>query len=118
MSDHDLVRRLRVTVVERLGEQRRRDVALGYAPMAADDEREYARSLIVQALEDHARSEIAQGRMPPDATEEARLVHAVHATSAWPRGWPDSSRARVNSSSSSSPRAGPCDWSRGMLRRA
>ena len=79
MSDHELVRRLRVVVVERLGEQRRRDVALGYAPMAADDEREYARSLIVQALEDHARGEIAQGRTPPDATEEARLVHAVHA---------------------------------------
>ncbi len=79
MSDHELVRRLRVTVVERLGEQRRRDQALGAPPLAADDEREYARSLIVQALEDHARAEIAEGRVPPDADEEAHLVHAVHA---------------------------------------
>jgi Flp pilus assembly CpaF family ATPase len=79
MSEHDLVRRLRVGVVERLSEQRRRDQALGLAPMGAEDEREYARSLIVQAIEDHARARIADGEVPPDAAEEARLVHAVHA---------------------------------------
>lgn len=79
MSDHDLVRRLRVAVAERLSEQRRRDQALGVVPMSTEDEREYARSLIVQALEDHARAELAQGLLPPDAAEEARLVHAVHA---------------------------------------
>ena len=46
---------LRVQVADRLTEQRRRDQLSGVTPMSADDEREYARSLIVQVLEDHAR---------------------------------------------------------------
>ncbi len=79
MIEHALVRRLRVSVAELLGEQRRRDQAVGVPPMSNEDEREYARSLIVQVLEDHARAEIAGGRVPPDAAQEAQLVHAVHA---------------------------------------
>lgn len=78
MIDHSLVRTLRGQVADRLNEQRRRDQAAGLAVMSTDDEREYARSLIVQVLEDHARYEIAEGRtpLPPDA--EAEVAGAIH----------------------------------------
>jgi Flp pilus assembly CpaF family ATPase len=78
MIDHGLVRRLRGAVAERLGEQRRRDATSGLAPMSTEDEREYTRSLIIQALEDHARGEIAGGRTPPSPEEEAALAAAIH----------------------------------------
>jgi Flp pilus assembly CpaF family ATPase len=76
--DHDLVRTLRISVAERLGVQRRTDSTGGVAPMSADDEREFARSLIVQVLEDYARGEIADGRTPPTVDEEEVLASAVH----------------------------------------
>ena len=79
MNDHDLVRRLRVQVAERLAEQRRRDSVSAIAAMSVEDEREYARSLIVQVLEDHARAEIAAGDVPPGAEDEARLAQGIHA---------------------------------------
>ncbi|MPZ93843.1 MAG: CpaF family protein [Propionibacteriales bacterium] len=78
LTDHDLVRQLRVGVAERLNEQRRRDQLNGYPAMTVEDEREFARSLIVQVLEDHARTEIASGRTPPDSDDEALLATAVH----------------------------------------
>lgn len=78
MIDHDLVRVLRGQVAERLNEQRRRDQANGVTPMSQDDEREYARSLIVQVLEDHARFEVSDGRRPPTPEQEAELASAVH----------------------------------------
>lgn len=78
MIDHDLVRRLRVQVAERLSAQRRADVAAGVAAMTAEEEREFARSLIVQVLEDHARGEIADGRTPPSVEDEEVLAGAVH----------------------------------------
>jgi pilus assembly protein CpaF len=77
-TDHDLVRQLRVAVAERLNEQRRRDQVNGYPAMSVEDEREFARSLIVQVLEDHARTEIAAGRTPPGSEDEASLASAVH----------------------------------------
>ncbi len=77
-TDHDLVRSLRVQVADRLNEQRRRDQMSGVTAMSVDDEREYARSLIIQVLEDHARYEIADGRAAPDADDEAALATAVH----------------------------------------
>jgi pilus assembly protein CpaF len=76
--DHDLVRALRNSVAERLGAQRRSDGTTGVTPMTVDDEREYARSLIVQVLEDHARGEIADGRTPASVDEEEVLASAVH----------------------------------------
>jgi pilus assembly protein CpaF len=76
--DHDLVRELRVTVAERLNAQRRADSGVGVTPMSTDEEREFARSLIVQVLEDHARGEIADGRTPPTVDEEEVLASAVH----------------------------------------
>ena len=78
MIDHDLVRQLRTSVADRLNEQRRRDQMSGVPAMSVEDEREYARSLIVQVLEDHARYEIAEGRTPPTAEEEAGLAAAIH----------------------------------------
>src|SRR5690348_9286542 len=77
-ADQELVRRLRVQVAERLNEQRRRDQVNGVPPMSADDEREYARSLIVQVLEDHARYEVAEGRSPIPADVEGQVASAIH----------------------------------------
>jgi len=76
--DHDLVRQLRSQVADRLNEQRRRDQMSGVPAMSVEDEREYARSLIVQVLEDHARLELAEGRTPASAEEEAGLASAIH----------------------------------------
>jgi pilus assembly protein CpaF len=78
MIDHDLVRQLRVQVADRLNDQRRRDQMNGVVPMAAEDERQYSRSLIIQILEDHARMEIADGRTPPTPEDEAGLASAIH----------------------------------------
>ncbi|MFI5429974.1 hypothetical protein [Aeromicrobium sp. UC242_57] len=78
MIDHDLVRVLRGQVADRLNEQRRRDQISGITPMNADDEREFARSLIVQVLEDHARYEVAEGRSPIPSDVEARVASAIH----------------------------------------
>ena len=78
MIDHDLVRQLRVQVADRLNDQRQRDQMNGVPAMSVEDEREYARSLIVQVLEDHARFEIAEGRTPPSADDEASLASAIH----------------------------------------
>ncbi|WP_194891707.1 CpaF family protein [Catenulispora pinisilvae] len=77
--DHGLVKRLRQDVGDRLAEQRRADQASGLAPMTGEDERQFARALIAQALEDHARTEITYGRTPPDALEEEALASAIHA---------------------------------------
>jgi pilus assembly protein CpaF len=78
MIDHDLVRTLRGQVADRLNEQRRRDQISGITPMSADDEREFARSLIVQVLEDHARYEVAEGRSPIPPDVEASVAAAIH----------------------------------------
>jgi pilus assembly protein CpaF len=76
--DHDMVRQLRTSVAERLSAQRRADLTGGVAPMSTEDEREFARSLIVQVLEDYARGEIADGRAPATVDEEEVLAGAVH----------------------------------------
>ncbi|NLT55723.1 MAG: CpaF family protein [Actinomycetales bacterium] len=77
--DHLLVRRLRGQVAERLNRQRRADELAGRAPMTSEDERQFARSLIVQVLEDNARAEISEGRTPPSSEQEEALAAAVHA---------------------------------------
>jgi RNA polymerase sigma-70 factor (ECF subfamily) len=73
-----LTARLRQEATDRIAEQRRLDRVNGVAPMSPEDEREYARVVIAQLLEDHARAEIAAGRMPLDATTEERYGAAVH----------------------------------------
>jgi pilus assembly protein CpaF len=77
--DHSVVKRLRGDVGDRLAEQRRRDAAAGLQPMSGEDERQFARALIAQALEEYARSEITFGRPPPNAAEEEELAAAIHA---------------------------------------
>ena len=78
MTDHHLVRTLRVQVADRLNEQRRRDQVNGVAAMNPEDEREFTRSLIIQVLEDHARTEVADGRPPLSPEEEAQVASAIH----------------------------------------
>jgi pilus assembly protein CpaF len=77
--DHNLVKRLRQEVGNRLAEQRRLDAAASMPPMSGEDERQFARALVAQVLEDHARNEITAGRRPPSAEEEEELAEAVHA---------------------------------------
>ncbi len=77
--DHGLVKRLRQEVGDRLAQQRRLDAASGVAPMSGEDERQYARALIGQVLEEYARSEIQLGHRPPSPEEEEALAAGVHA---------------------------------------
>jgi pilus assembly protein CpaF len=77
--DHALVKRFRREVGDRLSEQRRADAAMGMPTMSAEDERQFARALIAQVLEEFARNEIAQARTPPNAEEEEALAAGVHA---------------------------------------
>src|SRR5580693_9037836 len=48
-------------------------------PMSGEDERQFARAIIAQVLEEHARNEITVGRPPPNAQEEEELAAAIHA---------------------------------------
>jgi pilus assembly protein CpaF len=77
--DHGLVKRLRQEVGDRLAEQRRLDALTGTPAMSAEDERQYARAVIGQVLDGHARTEIAAGRTPPGAEDEEALAAGVHA---------------------------------------
>ncbi|REE98311.1 CpaF family protein [Thermomonospora umbrina] len=77
--DHALVKRLRQEVGDRLAQQRRMDAAAGMAPMSPEDERQFARALISQVLEEFARAELTSGRRPPNAEEEEALAAGVHA---------------------------------------
>jgi Flp pilus assembly CpaF family ATPase len=79
MIDHGLVKRFRQEVGDRLARQRRLDQASGVPPMTGEDEREFARALIAQILEEHARGEIGAGRIPPTADEEEALADGIHA---------------------------------------
>ncbi len=74
-----LVRQLRAQVADRLNQQRRRDEVAGRPPMTSEDERHFARSLIVQVLEDNAALQISEGRVPPSAEDEERIAAAIHA---------------------------------------
>src|ERR1700759_987972 len=62
--DHSVVKRLRGEVGDQLAEQRRLDAATGIPPMSGEDERQFARAIISQALEEYARGEITAGRPP------------------------------------------------------
>ena len=77
--DHTLVKRFRQEAGDRIAEQRRIDQASAVAPMTTEDERQFARAVIAQILEEYARSEITAGRTPPDARAEEAYAAAVHA---------------------------------------
>ena len=77
--DHTLVKRFRQEVGDRLAQQRRLDAESGVPPMSGEDERQFARALIAQVIEQHARTEITSGGRAPSAEEEEELAGAVHA---------------------------------------
>ncbi|BFO14306.1 hypothetical protein SHKM778_06940 [Streptomyces sp. KM77-8] len=77
--DHQLVKRFRQDAGDRIAEQRRLDQVGGVTPMSTEDERQYARAVIAQILEEYARAEINAGRTPPDAETEEQYAAAVHA---------------------------------------
>ena len=77
--DHSLVKTVRQEVGDRLATQRRADAAAGMPPMSPEDERQFARAVIAQVLEELARREIAQGRVPLTAEEEEAVAAGVHA---------------------------------------
>jgi pilus assembly protein CpaF len=70
---------MRGEVGDRLAGQRRLDAASGVPPMAGEDERQYARAVIGQVLEEYARGEILAGRAPLTAQAEEDLAEAIHA---------------------------------------
>ena len=71
--DHGLVKRLRGEVGDRLAEQRRLDAAAGMPPMSGEDERQFARAIVSQVLEDHARSDVFQGGLHGRALAASRM---------------------------------------------
>jgi len=73
------VKRFRQEVGDRLAQQRRLDAESGLPPMSGEDERQFARALIAQVIEQHARTEITSGGRAPSAEEEEELAGAVHA---------------------------------------
>ncbi|MFI1094537.1 CpaF family protein [Streptomyces sp. NPDC020917] len=77
--DHQLVKRFRQEAGDRIAEQRRLDQAANRMAMSSEDERQFARAIIAQILEEYARSEITIGRTPPDAQAEEAYAAAVHA---------------------------------------
>ncbi|MCQ4080727.1 Flp pilus assembly complex ATPase component TadA [Streptomyces sp. RB6PN25] len=77
--DHQLVKRFRQEAGDRIAEQRRLDQVSGLPPMSAEDERQFARAVIAQILEEYARTEITVGRTPPSAEAEEAYAAAVHA---------------------------------------
>ncbi len=77
--DQQLLRTLREEVADRLARQRREDAAAGLPAMSSEDERQFARAVIARVLEAHARREIAAGRTPLSAAEEAELADGIHA---------------------------------------
>src|ERR1700753_4121530 len=77
--DHSVVKRVRGEVGHGLADQRRLDAATGIAPMSGEDERQFARAIISQVLEEYARGEITAGRPPLNAQDEEELAEAIHA---------------------------------------
>jgi Flp pilus assembly CpaF family ATPase len=77
--DHQLVKRFRQEAGDRISEQRRSDQVSNTPPMSPEDERQFARAIIAQILEDYARTEITIGRTPLDAQAEEAYAAAVHA---------------------------------------
>jgi Flp pilus assembly CpaF family ATPase len=70
---------MREEVADILARQRRDDALASLAPMTPEDERQFARAVIGQVLETHARAEIAAGRTAPSPTEDQELADGIHA---------------------------------------
>jgi pilus assembly protein CpaF len=70
---------MREEVADILARQRRDDALAGIAAMTPEDERQFARAVIGQVLEAHARAEIAAGRTAPSPDEDQELADGIHA---------------------------------------
>ena len=77
--DHQLVKRFRQDAGDRVAEQRRQDQVAGVTPMSTEDERQYARAVIAQILEEHARSEINAGVTSRSPNPTAITTHRKNA---------------------------------------
>jgi pilus assembly protein CpaF len=77
--DPRLTARMREEVADILARQRRDDAVAGLAAMTAEDERQFARAVIGQVLEAHARAEIAAGRTALSPEEDQELADGIHA---------------------------------------
>ncbi len=75
--DLGLHRRLADAVSERLADERVSRGAAGRGPFAVDDERQLARRLIADELDDLAADRLGRGLEPLDDDEERRLADAV-----------------------------------------
>ncbi len=77
--DHTLVKALRDTVAESLRAERRQRAERG-KPLLPEDARQYARALIISALQDHRLDNLGQrGGALPEAETDAEIARAVHA---------------------------------------
>ena len=56
--DYDLVQQLRASTAQRLRDERRRRAEAGERTLSAEDEREFGRSLVADAVETHRRSQL------------------------------------------------------------
>lgn len=78
--DYRLVRSLQASVADRLTAMRQERERRGELPLAADDERQRALSIIREVVTRHIASELAAGReVPPDPSYDQRLCEAVEA---------------------------------------
>ena len=77
MSSQQAVNRVARTVGEALADHRVRRRADHAQTLAADDERELARSIVVRQLDQLAAEHLASGVAPMDEAEESDLVEAV-----------------------------------------
>jgi Flp pilus assembly CpaF family ATPase len=77
--DPRLIARMREEVADILARQRRDDAAAGVVAMTSEDERQFARAVIGQVLEAHARAEIAAGRTAPTPAEDQEIADGIHA---------------------------------------
>jgi len=78
--DYTLVQSLRTKTAERLRAERRRRADAGQPALAPDDEREFGRSLIAAAVDEHRRRELLDGAgLLPTAQADANLAAAIEA---------------------------------------
>jgi pilus assembly protein CpaF len=75
--DTAVVARVAQHVGEQLAAERITRASVGRLPLAIDDERELARSVVLRDLDDLAGEHLAIGRSPLDEAQEQRLVAAV-----------------------------------------
>jgi pilus assembly protein CpaF len=77
--DYALVRRLQARVADKLTEHRQTRERAGQEPLSPADEQQLALSLARDVVGEHARSEVYEGREPPDPSVDRVLVESIYA---------------------------------------